>query len=88
MEKHKKKLLEACIENGLSNEATRIIIRAAANNFSEDDLLNEIYIKLVIKNMQSVFDENLNFESRSVLPLVKGSFMDAEYHIETLREKL
>lgn len=88
MEKHKKKLLEACIENGLSNEATRIIIRAAANNFSEDDLLNEIYIKLVIKNMQSVFDENLNFESRSVLPLIKGSFLDAEYHIETLREKL
>lgn len=89
MIKYKKQILEACIENGLSNEATRIVIRAAGNKFSkDDDLLNEIYAKLIVKNMSSIFDQNLNFESRSVLPLIKGSFMDAQYHVETLRETL
>lgn len=87
MIKHKKKIIELCIERSLTKDDSRIFCRAASYFLKEDDDdYNDIFLKILKEKFHHMKNENDEYQNRLFLPYIQKWAEETDFHIITLKE--
>lgn len=86
MNKHKKKIIECCIQKGFTVDDTRVFCRAAFFNLRQDEDYNDIYLMLIKDRFDHLKNENNLYDNRLFLSHLNDWADQAKFHHETLRE--
>jgi hypothetical protein len=86
MNKHKKKIIEHCIQKGFSPDDARVFCRAAFFNLRQDEDYNDIYLMLIKEKFDHLKDQNDRYDNRVFLSHLNDWAEQASIHHETLRE--